>query len=561
MAVQLSLYINCRQDGVFKSQPTIGDRIPPSDPIEAFSSPDNAICGASEHTASPRRLTQQSPALSNKDQEFPDQNDSDDSDLPEISNMFKPNVEDSRKKQALKEAKVKLLARLQPSAMDSDDDLEIVALPSAKTTVKEEDIQRKSRNKLRISEGRKRQMQFGKVGSTMQEKERFTLSPTRGGLVKVTDQNMLNQLIAVEARKEAQRVTRKKEEEWRKHGGQVSANVVGQGQGLANAVKTIAEKGLKAAEARETGKIKMDDSEDERESDVDWGPELRGSASPQTLPVDADSALDESEHDENVPPNEDVTMVDGFEVMEDNATIRGRTTRRRIVDSESEDDNENVHPGLLAIPREEGYQRSTSSYELPTEDEYDKENNVNLMYDHSEDKENNAVARHSTSIFDIRGDSPSLPDFTQSKSLSENVPLDEEPNSDRRQPLGELPPEASPISSSIGRSNLMQSFAAKLQQASPPSNTLAPLLAGEETLQPAFDTFSQFSEGEPDIFRPAPLLQPGFAELFESATERQKAPRGFDGKLSGDVCPLFLTSHRSSITPTFLFPLQVSFWY
>ena len=507
--------------------------MPASDPIEAFSSPNNAKCGTSEHSLPPR-LPHQSPTL-NRDEEFLDPNDSSDSDLPETSNMFKQNIEDSKKKQNLKEAKARALARLQPSAMDGDDDdddLEIVAFSSARTAVKEEDIQRKSGSKLQISEGRKRQMQFGKVSHTMQEKEwPFTFSSARGGLVKLADQTTLNQLIAAEARKEAQRVTRKKEEEWRKHGGQISTNAIG--QGLANVVKTIAEKGLKVAKARKTDKADINDSEDEGGSDEDWEPEPRGSASPKILPTDADS-----EPDENLPPNEDVAMVDEFEVVEDDANIRARTARRHIIDSESEDENEteNVHPGVLAISREEEYRRSTSSCELPTEDEYDKENNVSLMYDRSEDKENNAVVRHSTSIFDIRSDSPSLPDFTQSSSLNEKALLDEGPNLDRRRPLGELLSEESSITSPIIHTNFTQSFADKLQQASPSSNTLTSFLS-REGLQPAFDSFSQFSEVEPDVFRPAPLLQPGFSELFESATERQKPPRELDGKLSDDVCP------------------------
>ena len=444
----------------------LGDRIPTSDPIEAFSSPNNAKYRISEHGVSPRRLSHQSAALSNKEQENLDQNDFDDSDLPETPNMFKQNIEDSRKKQALKEVKARALACLQPAAVGSsdgeDDDLEIVAFSSAKTTVKEESVQRKSGNKLQISEGRKRQMQFGKVSLRMQEKEQtFTLSPARGGFTKLADQTTLNRIIAVEARKEAQRVTRKKEEEWQKHGGRVSINAAGQGQGLANVCKTIAEKGLKAAEERET------------------------------------------------------------------------------VDSESEDENENacenVHSGALAIPGEvEGYRRSTSSCELPTEDEYDKENNVSLMYDRSEDKENNAVVRHSTSIFDIRCDSPSLPDFTPSSLLNDKATRGDEANTDRRRPLGELLSEESPIASPIGHSDLTQSFTAKLQQASPSSNTLTPFLP-RERLQPAFDSFSQFSEGE----EPAVLLQPGFADLFESGTERQKSPKQLDVKLSGDVCPSF----------------------
>lgn len=505
----------------------LGDRIPASDPIEAFSSPNN---GTSEHSF-PSRLPQQSAAL-DREQEFPDPNDSDDSDLPETSNMFKQNIEDSKKRQNLKEAKARALARPQLLAMDDDDDddLEIVAFSSTKIAVKQEDIQLKSGSRLQISEGRKRQMQFGKVSLTMQEKEwPFTSSSARGVLVKSTNQTTLNKIMVAKVHKESQQVTRTKEEEWRKHGGQISTNVISQGQGLANVVKTIAEKGLKVAKARTTDKANINESEDEEGSDEDWEPELRGSASPKILPTDVDS-----EPDENLPPSEDVAMTDEFEVMEDDdANIRGRTGRRRVIDSESEDENENenAHPGVLAISREERYRRSTSSHELPTEDEYDKENNVSLMYDRSEDKENNAVVRHSTSIFAVRSDSPLLPDFTQSSSLNEKALLDEEPNLDRRRPLGELLSEESSIASPIIHT---QSFAAKLQQASP---SLTSFLS-REGRQPAFDSFSQFSEVEPDILRPAPLLQPGFSELFESATEKQKPPRELDGELSGDVCSL-----------------------
>jgi mediator of replication checkpoint protein 1 len=532
----------------------VGDRISTSDPIEAFSSPSNAKCGTSEHSFSPRR-PHQSPAL-NGDQEFSDPNDSDDSDLPETSDMFKQNIEDSKKKQNLKEAKARALACLQPPAMHSDDDddcLEIVAFSRAKTVVKEEDIQRKSRSKLQISEGRKRQMQFGKVSLAMHENELpFTFSSAQGGLAKLADQTILNQLIAAEARKEAQRVTRKKEEEWRKHGGQTNNNV-GQSRGLAKVFKTIAEKGLKVAKARETDKADINDSEDEG-SDEDWEPKLRGSASPKILPVNADS-----EPHENLPPNHDVSMIDEFEVMEDDANIRGRTARRRIIDSESEDENENENapPGVLAISREEGYRRSTSLYELPTEDEYDKENNVSLMYDRSEDKENNAVVRHSTSIFDIRSDSPSLSDFTQSSSLNEKALLDD-PNLDRRRPLGELLSEESSIASPIIPTNFTQSFAAKLQQASPSSKTLTSFLS-REGLQPAFDSFSQFSEVESERCRPAPLLQPGFSELFESATEKRK-PRDSDGQLSDDVSLIhFHLTSKLDIEFFFSFYFEVSF--
>jgi hypothetical protein len=92
--------------------------------------------------------------------------------------------------------------------------------------------------------------------------------------------------------------------------------------------------------------------------------------------------------------------------------------------------------------------------------------------------------------------------------------------------LKELISEESP--SSLPPLILTQSFAAKLQQASPlhgtlaPTPTLKPFLVGREDSN-GFDGFSQFSQREPDVFGAAPLLQPGFSDSFENATEGRKS--------------------------------------
>ncbi|KAF8165077.1 hypothetical protein B0H34DRAFT_687709 [Crassisporium funariophilum] len=522
------------QGGLSRSQPPSIAReqlVSPSDPIEPFSS-----SPSSYRSASP----EQAPVLSDADD-----------DMPNISEVLQKDTENAWRKNNMKEMKERLVARQQQAAMvseEDDDDLQIVHSSNAKVTVKEEEDKRKSGNRPRISEGRKRQMRLGKISLAQQGKQAFcphspmelgrndslrndTLSilaqraSEAGGL----NQTALNRLMVAEARKQAQGLTRKKEEEWQKHGGIVSIREEGNAEGLATVVKTIAENGLKAAEARNANHTTLDEDEDEDGSDEEWNPQMRGSASPEP-------EEEEDKHDGDAPVDEDITMVDDLETSEGDFNIRAITTRRKIIDSDDEnedDENENDENAPVSARLLPGqYRRSTSSCELPMEDEYDKENNTKLMYDHSEDKENTAVVRHtgagsSFSVHEMRGGTTLSPGWVGQHPEHD---LDEEQNLDRRKPLGNLICDDSPIASQIRPTNLTQSFAAKLQQASPP-NTLTPApsfrpFISAEGNGKSFSEFSQLSDGEPDVFGVAPLLQPGFSDLFESGTEEQKSSLG-----------------------------------
>lgn len=100
-----------------------------------------------------------------------------------------------------------------------------------------------------------------------------------------------------------------------------------------------------------------------------------------------------------------------------------------------------------------------------------------------------------------------------------------------RRPFQDLLSDRSPSATQLS-SSLTQSFAAQLQQASPLPSTLAPaptlksFLGSGSAGSKNFSGFSQFSEGgDSENFGPAPLLQPGFSDLFELATERQRTPK------------------------------------
>lgn len=409
---------------------------------------------------------------------------------------------------------------------DDDDDLEIVQ-SNAKVAVKEEETHRRTLHK-RPSEGRKRQMQLAQINPTKQaaniespvrknEHGEGSLSIfQRGGPL---DSKKLNQILAAEVQKNALLEMKKKAAEWQKYGGRTGGNPEGHAKGLTSVVQTLAERGLKAAEILSTGEVDMNMDEDEDENDEDWDPALRGSASPE--PGEENEEEDEGEDDQEADENNrnlnaDTNAVDDFQPPDDEGS-NIRPIRRMVIASDSEEED-------------------------------NKENDTDLMYDHSEDKENTAVVRHEPLTLAPRSlfssgvvSSPPLSPSTQPRlwgARSRSIDLDDDHTPNQRRPFKELISEESPRSTQILHSNLTQSFTAKLQQASPLPSTFAsapklkPFFSAEESSSGGLGGFSQFSQTGGDVFAPAPSLQPGFSDLFESATEKQKSTTG----TSDEVC-------------------------
>ncbi|KAF8974693.1 hypothetical protein BDZ97DRAFT_1774908 [Flammula alnicola] len=514
------------------SMPPTTEPIPASDPIEPYSSPPvNTRSAPARSNAGPSHFAVHAKP---RVQQSPSPHDSDNDDLPEVSDMLRE-AEEQRKKKELQQMKMRALEKLQskPSTNNDDclDDLEIMD----STTRMEVEEEHRRKQQLRLANVNASRQIFSKASAPLDVRSTHGDSTSvilqQAGLL---DQVKLSRLMATQAQKEARMIAKKKEEEWQKHGGHITVHPGAPAEGLDMAVKTIAEKGLKVAAATVAGKMDID-GEDEDEDDEDWGP-----ASPAPR-EDADEEQEaEEETDENTPTDKDTIMVD---VEDPELEVpKVLTTRRMIVtsDSEEEENDENAPERPASISNQERYRRATSSAELPTEDEQDKENNTMLMYDRSEDKENTAVVRHGRlsnaplSIFDI-GDasSPSLSPSVPSLDWNARRPgleLDDESVAERRRPFQELISEESPSSTHLP-SSLMQSFAAQLQQASPlpgtsvPTPKLKPFLGAPLNSSKSFSGFSQFSEGgDSDVFEAGPSLQPGFSDLFESATEKQKSP-------------------------------------
>ncbi|KIM45915.1 hypothetical protein M413DRAFT_297297 [Hebeloma cylindrosporum] len=506
---------------------------PPSDPIEPFSS--SPPTGRSTTTQRPSHIL-----------ELPDDPDEDDLELPPVSAMLGDIMEKTRRKD-LQDMKQKLIHSKKPPVDLSydDDDLEIIPRSPNKMALME---QRKKLKERRISEGRKRQMRLANIG--IPNAAVPIVGHSQGGIASIisqqattrVDQVALNRIMAAEVRKEAQQATKQKEEVWQKHGGHLRTRPNVQPEGLSIAVESLAKKVLKAAELDATNKMDIEGDDEDERSDEDWSPDFKGSGSPE--PAEQEASDEQEEGDENAPMDEDTIMVAEASLDDDeDGNIRTSTSRRTIVQSDSEDEGDENAPA-----KPQRYRRSTSSSERYTEDEQDKENDTTLMYDGTEDKENETLARRqcnsSRSIFDatdIRN--PSLsPTFPSQERNARNGDIQSQVG-EQRSPLKELISEESP--SSLRSSTLTQSFAAKLQQASPLHDTMGPT----STLQPflfrkggsaGFDGFSQFSQCEPDVYRAAPSLQPGFSELFENATEKQressiKADRGGSRSGSGEA--------------------------
>ncbi|KAF8873864.1 hypothetical protein CPB84DRAFT_1967107 [Gymnopilus junonius] len=526
---------------IFENQPLLQVQEPPkptttfptSDPIGSFSSPLRKLelpSSEPESKPSSSKVLRETPL----DNSLRDAHDSgEDSDLPEIGEVL---TKDLKKKGLLEMKKRALEQQKRTISEDEDDDLEIMDT-NPMAALKEEEEHRRSARK-RPSEGRKRQLHLAKVNPAKQTAKGVSaISPRRkmhGDISSIIsrhaaedgmDQKELNLLLAAEAQKRALDTTKRKEEEWKRHGGRIRSNPGAQSDGLAVVLKSVAEKALEASEGTRKGEENEDDTSDE-----DWKPKLRGSATPEHVNDEEDK---DGENGDESPSDEDIVMDDGLEDQID-SSIRGQ--RRRVVASDSESDEENDEN--TPAPRKTLLSRSTSR-ELQTEEEEDKENNTQLMYDRSEDKENTAVVRHRpmaiASHLGFESDifSPPLSPNIVGHSLrtrNRDAEPSDQSSGGARQPFKELTPEDSSLPSLIQPSSLTQTFAEKLQHASPRPSTLNHTPTLESSLNAAASSSKSFTsiprplEEESDVFGSPSRLATSFSDLFESTTQNQGSP-------------------------------------
>ncbi|KAJ7667686.1 hypothetical protein DFH06DRAFT_225551 [Mycena polygramma] len=538
------------------------------DPISSFSSSpgEHRTAAVSIEPVDPVS-TQLSETSAQPDIELRALDQSDDENLPDVGDLLAGVKQEKTKAERQRElmAKKQALVANQSTvyANDSeDDDLEITRQPE---TNGRSIVERGSASKHKPSEGRKRQLALGGV-TLAQQRAKQTVTPSTPLPLNTgtRTQNQLSKDLAKLVAQSNAEATKKKEDEWVKRGGQ-AITLGGDGEASAalrnEALKAIAEKGRKTAEAREA-RMQVDfEDDDSNASDADWSEQIE-SANPD---IQEDSNGEEEDADITMV-NEDEDDEDEDEDEENQVPgqvkARGPRRARAVIDSDSENE-ENTAPLAKSasvilrdsiLRQEDGdenevspiefeaaiHRGSVSSLDERTEDEGDKENSTHLMYDRSEDKENKVIPRHSFGPRPELGRQGSLFGLEEgmrrglSMSPGDHEPMsdggedenDENDAGDRRRPLQNLLVE-DPFLAEPGPSQI--DFAARLKQASPLSQSID---SPESTLRPSFDAapigakgFSQFSDDESTSgFKGAPL-QPGFSDLFESGTEQQPVKR------------------------------------
>ena len=202
---------------------------------------------------------------------------------------------------------------------------------------------------------------------------------SKGQLTK----KQLDQLMMMQHTEEQLKSIKRHEEEWIKGGGKLSRETGGDGTqtSLSQKLGAYAEQGLKSVETGDA----VEDEASADESDEDYTPDLRGSASPD--PMDANE--DDGEPDDNMNISQPQAGDDDDEVVAPLRPNKSGQRHPRIVVGSDDEGEQAAHHNLPSLQRD-----VASSIESQTEDENDKENSAKLMYDRSEDKENKAVVRH-----------------------------------------------------------------------------------------------------------------------------------------------------------------------
>jgi mediator of replication checkpoint protein 1 len=585
----LSVYLRCnfydREEWQTVGTKPMKRQLSSSDPIIPFtSSPANASSSANS-VALPFRSTgllappfkslplrrQSEPLdstrLAGNPEIIPSLDDDSDEDLPDVKDL----LEDEKKKQKanqLAEMKLQILARQEAEnhlGNNNDDDDELVIESDMHAVADEEAGDRRVQHAkhIRPSEGRKRQLMLGGIGTLKADKGFKVLGRVKKNPFDVLKENakpvfrsrgkqgkdesigltaaQLNRLMIESAERERAEIDRQKEDEWTRRGGKVVRDAA-VSEGPSGDWTLFLENARQAAE-----KNAVDEVEASENSDQDWVPEMRGSASPE--PVDAGSG-----DDDGVASEAEVAMdvlTDREEVeAEDREGSRPRRPRRlvphrAVLDSDEDDDSENVRPRqskpsfgqvlvpdtsfaetMLPLSRMPGmmHRGSLSSFDEPTEDENDKENNTQLMFDKSEDKENKAVVRYSPlpsrpalgsrtgSLFGLEERTRRTLSMSPSRIELSDDDHDQADNSldKARKPLKELRDDDDPFAFSPS----VSSFVTRLQRPNP--SGLAPSSASFGNKNPLGSSLFLGEDNEDKSPITKSGLQPGFSDIFKS---------------------------------------------
>ncbi|KAK0191280.1 hypothetical protein F5146DRAFT_1197104 [Armillaria mellea] len=476
---------------------------PSSDPIQPFSSP-QVISETTTTSASSMNYEEVKPNF------FPAVVESDD-EMPEVGGLRKKQVQSPRKVLAEKKKKILALQAQQQSARaqesDEDDDL-VIAAPDTPAIQRLLGVQGPSGAKKTHSTLAGISLGLG----SKQKKVHHAPSDIRSSLQNLKSHRDLNIALMANAQKVAAEVKRAKEQDWQRHGGTLK-EVIPAHAPAAEVLDHYIQQGLEHGNAEE-----MEEDEDGDEEDPDYMPPDRGSASPSPPKVNDD----DDDDDEQPAEDEDVTMVDrDYDTETEDGELfvarpRGQRVLRVVEDDDSDVENLRTRPlptGRILVEdsmiiEDENTPITQVTPKISLDEQSDKENNIELMYDMDDDKENATVFPRSVQ----------RPTFSRALFGQENNSDDGLSEADKGESVSRLPLSTlEEDKSSPGR----QSFTDRLQSTisldnddcmPPPS--LRPRFGVSAAGPPGFSQFSQTQSA-------TLALQPGFSGLYADATQNR----------------------------------------
>ncbi|PCH41249.1 hypothetical protein WOLCODRAFT_143468 [Wolfiporia cocos MD-104 SS10] len=560
-----------------------------SDPIQPFSSP--AVDKIASMSSKAAAMMVRSPtwqaatiksARSLKPEasiaSLPQAEDSSDDEIPETGSVLQQDersrLEDERRKR-LEELKLRALEQQKhraeaETASQDESDLEIVS-KNMQSVAKEEARARKAMEAqgLKRSVGRHRQLALagaarrsdasfapkgfdelppGRELHVLQAAAAVTFSRASTEMKNHSAPHLskdhLNQLLLRDAERQAEEVTRQKEEEWVRRGGKIKARVAHDAENVdaRGALLAVVAKGLHDRQNEEDeGHEEGDDDDPDYEASQDESGQSSREGSSDEQTSDQEHVVvfqDQAEPDENTD-------------TDDNAAAPARRNVRRPIrrpfttihsDEEIElGDGSPPMRGRMLAPDSSftfstlpvlNHRASVSSFENHTEDGTDKENDARLMYDRGEDKENTAIATQSLSARGPLGQTSGVlghdlgrSPFSDSDDLDFALAAESTPMEDRRAPLQDISKEHE-------------------EDADDPFAFGSPQRAARQLI------FSRAGGHSTDLAESSPLLkefggaaapQSGFADLFEaSAVRAQESPMVPKAKaLAGGISQFF----------------------
>ena len=548
--------------------PTSGTELP-SDPIEKFSSPidkSTRVPALNSVFGAPTGLLKSSVHVGTGNQASssgstkalpPAAGDSDD-EMPSVISIIQQASGKKQRLQAMKQVALQHADTSKTFDVNSDDDELLIVKDDMHVVAREEAAQRrldKAHGSPTKDMARLRKINHPSVRPSvvsprklskqeLQELAKPSFARTGKGPMGQLTKKQLDHLMIMQHTEEQLKSIKQHEEEWVKGGGKLSRDTGGDGTrtSLSQKLGAYAEQGLKVVEIGD----EIGDETSTDESDEDYNPDLRGSASPE--PMDADE--DDDEEILQVPQPQ-AGDDDDDEIVAPLRRNKSGQRHTRIVVGSDDEGEQAVHRNLPRVQRD-----SASSMESQTEDENDKENSARLMYDRSEDKENKAVARHdrssSETAFGPRPGSLGTEDGVRGMlsfaSAADFNDTTSSPKGDVRSPLKDISKDeddlflSSPSANSPFAKRLLQSAA--ISPPRPSSSTLSlgspPVLRSERTSRiNHFSLDSENDENDPSGFKPP---QPSFLERLRSQVSLEPSLPPINPFPNGGFSQLFSVS-------------------